>query len=408
MSGEEHHPDIVWIRDPRDPGVRSAADAELLAHLTEDERMWPGYDLPLEVTQTPQRRSPRLAISVIALIVIWTVWGNGAFLVEPVIIPSEWAFEQVGLRDSEQRGFDGSGVTVCIVDTGVDMSHPDLEDVDLLFRDFRTQSPVAIDHGSTGHGTMMVGVLAANGSVDGGARGVRVLVAATLGENSRGEDVADEDLVADAIDWCIAEDADLLSLSLGGETMRRNLATITTSAVDRALDSGMFVIAAAGNDGGSEDDGEVSSPASMPDVIAVGAVASNGSVWEGSSVGAPRYAGVLRTYPDQKPEVVAPGVAIISTAEDGMFRSSIGTSVSTVFVAAGLAHVLEAHPGLTSANSDPRGCIDVVKMALAASSNPHVSGVEHDRAWGYGTLDVPGWIDAIQGTDACPLDTAVV
>ena len=86
--------------------------------------MWPGYDLPLEVTQTPQRRSPRLAISVIALIVIWTVWGNGAFLVEPVIIPSEWAFEQVGLRDSEQRGFDGSGVTVCIVDTGVDMSHP--------------------------------------------------------------------------------------------------------------------------------------------------------------------------------------------------------------------------------------------------------------------------------------------
>ena len=89
----------------------------------------------------------------------------------------------------------------------------------------------------------MVGVLAANGSVDGGARGVRVLVAATLGENSRGEDVADEDLVADAIDWCIAEDADLLSLSLGGETMRRNLATITTSAVDRALDSGMFVIA---------------------------------------------------------------------------------------------------------------------------------------------------------------------
>ena len=122
----------------------------------------------------------------------------------------------------------------------------------------------------------------------------------------RGEDVADEDLVADAIDWCIAEGADLLSLSLGGETMRRNLATITTSAVDRALDSGMFVIAAAGNDGGSEDDGEVSSPASMPDVIAVGAVASNGSVWEGSSVGAPRYAGVLRTYPDQKPEVVAP------------------------------------------------------------------------------------------------------
>ena len=244
MSGEEHHPDIVWIRDPRDPGVRSAADAELLAHLTEDERMWPGYDLPLEVTQTPQRRSPRLAISVIALIVIWTVWGNGAFLVEPVIIPSEWAFEQVGLRDSEQRGFDGSGVTVCIVDTGVDMSHPDLEEVDLLFRDFRTQSPVAIDHGSTGHGTMMVGVLAANGSVDGGARRVRVLVAATLGENSRGEDVADEDLVADAIDWCIAEDADLLSLSLGGETMRRNLATITTSAVDRALDSGMFVIAA--------------------------------------------------------------------------------------------------------------------------------------------------------------------
>ena len=89
----------------------------------------------------------------------------------------------------------------------------------------------------------MVGVLAANGSVDGGARGVRVLVGATLGENSRGEDVADEDLVADAIDWCIAEDADLLSLSLGGETMRRNLATITTSAVDRALDSGMFVIA---------------------------------------------------------------------------------------------------------------------------------------------------------------------
>ena len=59
-SGFETHVTPVFDR----------ADAELLTHLTEDERMWPGYDLPLEVTQTPQRRSPRLAISVIALIVI--------------------------------------------------------------------------------------------------------------------------------------------------------------------------------------------------------------------------------------------------------------------------------------------------------------------------------------------------
>ena len=84
----------------------------------------------------------------------------------------------------------------------------------------------------------------------------------------------------------LVSDADIISLSLGGINDRYTQWS-TVNAVKVALSKGVFVVAAAGNDGGSDDDGRVSTPSNVAEVITVGASMKGGSVWKGSSMGEP-------------------------------------------------------------------------------------------------------------------------
>ena len=85
-----------------------------------------------------------------------------------------------------EDGFSGDGVRVCIVDTGIDITHPDLVNVNLVgFKDFihETQNAPHDNDKKNSHGTMMSGILAANGSFIGGAPDVLLIVAAALGSD---------------------------------------------------------------------------------------------------------------------------------------------------------------------------------------------------------------------------------
>ena len=119
-------------------------------------------------------------------------------------------------------------------------------------------------------------------------------------------------MVAQAIRWCrITQKADIVSLSLGSEPGDgMGIQSETTLAVQEALDAGIFVVAAAGNTGDDPDISDVSVPANLPGVIAVGASTRSGSVWSNSAAGSldNPYGDGNRSYPDQKPEVTAPGV----------------------------------------------------------------------------------------------------
>ena len=118
----------------------------------------------------------------------------------------------------------------------------------------------------------------------------------------------------------------------------------TVSSVQDALEAGVFVVAAAGNQG--ENSSDVSTPASIKQVIAVGAVDRGGIVWEDTSKGAISMDGEIREDPHKKPEISAPGMNVISTNDPEFsipYASSSGTSVSTVFVVGSLALILEKH-----------------------------------------------------------------
>ena len=130
----------------------------------------------------------------------------------------------------------------------------------------------------------MAGIIVAKNGLTGNAQGVDLLVAKAIDSNGQGTDTG----IAEAVDWCADNQADIISLSLGGEG-GISIGGITTdqleNAVQDALEQGIFVVAAAGNDGGQDDDGDVSSPGSVEDVICVGGVTRLGNVWSGSSRG---------------------------------------------------------------------------------------------------------------------------
>ena len=110
-------------------------------------------------------------------------------------------------------------------------------------------------------------------------------VARALPANGQGED---QD-VSDAIDWCTSQGVDIISLSLGGSGSNPIIDTDgdrpSEEAAIRAIEQGIYVVAAAGNDGGDDDDGDVASPGNVELVISVGGINRDGSHWEGSSTG---------------------------------------------------------------------------------------------------------------------------
>ena len=135
-----------------------------------------------------------------------------------------------------------------------------------------------------GHGTNMAGILIADGWLDGIAKNVNLYVTKALLENGSGYE---EDVVA-GIDWCINQNVSIISLSLGGgqDLFRFSVHQDVQSKIRLMMQlRGIFVVAAAGNDGGNEDDGDVASPGSERRVICVGGVTQSGDHWSKSSTG---------------------------------------------------------------------------------------------------------------------------
>ena len=149
--------------------------------------------------------------------IIVVLWQSNLLLLELPPSTSEWAFEQSEIRSLQDDGLSGEGVRVCMVDTGISLTHTSLEDADVVFKDFVGSSTEPVDYGSISHGTLMAGLLISNDFQNGIAPNVTLGMAATLsadGDNNTGS----ETRVGDAIRWCVFDfEADIISLSLGGE-----------------------------------------------------------------------------------------------------------------------------------------------------------------------------------------------
>jgi len=174
----------------------------------------------------------------------------------------------------------------------------------------------------------------------------------------------------------------------------------SVSVTRRALDMGIYVVAAAGNDGGNDDDGRVSVPSNVPRAISVGASLRNGGVWSNSSSGSQStFDGLDRQNPNLKPEILAPGESIISTGRGDTWYSSSGTSDSTVFVTGALTLILEDQPNLKPISNSNGSCIDAVKEALILSTDG--KGAFHDDKSGYGELNAGEWLRQVRKLPNC-------
>ena len=292
---------------------------------------------------------------------------------------------------------DGNGVRVCIVDSGIMIDHDDLESINLvLWKDFvQGKSNPYDDHG---HGTSMAGILVADGWMKGIAPRVDLLVAKALAEDGSGAD----DIVAEAIDWCVTNDADIISLSLGGapDILPFDLGTGRGSdeATNDAIDQGVFVIAAAGNDGGENDDGDVANPCGERLVICVGGVTQTGEHWIGSSTGDNngKFTSLPilfpRNDPHKKPELVAPAQNVAVVNYEGTWSMVDGTSAATVYVTGALALLLQQNPELADATSSSN--TEQVKEWIQQSVSPQEGQSGHDDDYGYGLLKIQALLDA--------------
>jgi serine protease AprX len=279
------------------------------------------------------------------------------------------------------------------VDTGIDAGHNALDHAPIVaWIDYvNGRAEPYDDHG---HGSHVAGIIVGNGggltdemggfNLHGAAQGASLIVVKAIASTSQGRS---EDVIK-GIDFAREKKADVICLSLGSQTTPLNLVSDgLRDAVNRALDSGILVVASAGNTGPDNDD--VESPASIQGVIAVGAVDESRRVADFSSKGnnAGFIAGVgQRTDPNKKPEILAPGVDIKGAWANGNYAVASGTSQAAPFVCGGLALMLEANPTVRA--DDRRSMVDNVKEKIKSTAEP-IPGqaTPHDERAGYGLFD---------------------
>ena len=340
-----------------------------------------------------------LLIILASSITILYIWKGDDLVIErPSSALFSWEMEYkslTGVSNQSLSGLNGNGVVLCVVDSGIDLSHPDLRDL-VLKGWLDSVNGIDEPYDDEGHGTAMSGIIVADGGLKGISRGVDLLVAKAIDSEGQG----DASSVANSVDWCVQQGADIISLSLGGgQSFGSGFFTTDEleQSVDEALDSGVFVIASAGNDG-EDDDGDVGSPGSMEDVICVGGISRTGGIWSGSSEG--DNDGRLwpnpilpRNNPDKKPEIVAPGHEVPVLMASGVGNSgwwgwSSGTSAATAWVSGSLALLLQDDPELQRENSSGRESIEGVKVAITQASQMMDGQDSHDDHYGYGHLRI--------------------
>lgn len=320
-----------------------------------------------------------------------------------------WALDMTGLSSVQDQGLTGAGVRVAIVDTGVEIGHDEFAGMPgkVLWGDVINGRSQPYDN--AGHGTHVTGLIHAQGN--GGLQGPEVLGAApgadlihvkaipADGSGSDGD-------VAEAIDKTVREGAHVLVLSLGSEPSLLPLGQQTENAVDRAIDKGVVVVAAAGNanQGNSGEDCTVKSPASLPRVIAVGAVDRDAGIasfsCKGNNSGGPL--GLNKPQdPNKKPELVAPGVQVIGPWPNRDCGGQVseycvlsGTSQAAPYVGGVVALLLEEHPELQRKGPDQ---VRKVKRVLTETAEKRQGQSGHDDRYGYGLVRADQALEKLGG-----------
>lgn len=248
-------------------------------------------------------------------------------------------------------GVTGSSVVVCVVDTGVDDSHPALPSL-IVEIDYVNNDLDATD--DNGHGTHVAGIVASQDAMYRGvAPGASLMAAKVLDSTGSGT----ESWVIAGIDWCVTNNADVITLSLGADYSGDCDTEAMGMAVNNAVAQGVVVTAAAGNGGR-----DVILPACASGPIAVAVVDKSNVLPWWSSRGL-------------EVDITAPGVSIYSTYLNNGWASMSGTSMATPHVAGTAALLLQTKPTAT---------VDEIKNAIYNTADPVSRCYKCTRFWWWG------------------------
>ncbi|MCO1594130.1 S8 family serine peptidase [Micromonospora sp. RHAY321] len=289
---------------------------------------------------------------------------------------------QIGAPAAWQAGFDGTGVTVGVLDTGIDASHPDFAGHLTEVRDFTGGNDPA---DAVGHGTHVASTIVGSGAAsEGRYRGVAPGAKLLVGKVCATTECQDSDIIA-GMQW-LAPQARVVNVSLGG-TDAPGLDPLETAVQDLSSRYGTLFVVAAGNEGKPK---SVSSPATADDALAVAAVDADDQRAYFSSRG-PRLG-------DNhiKPEISAPGVDIVAAAPGGGYAPMSGTSMATPHVAGTAAILAGQHPDWAGPQ---------LKAALMDSAKP--AGDDSLYEQGAGRVDIARAVAQPIAADVAAIDFPV-
>ncbi|MFH8681448.1 type VII secretion-associated serine protease mycosin [Streptomyces lydicus] len=327
-------------------------------------------------------RGAAVALSCAALAVLPAVPAHA-----DALRAQEWGLEAVHAQQAWHTT-KGKGVTVAVLDTGVDANHPDLKGQVLPEKDLVGFGAGPGEGAWARHGTGMASVIAGRGHGAGNQDGVlgvapeaRILpVRVILEDNDPQRERARTEkagALADGIRWAADHGADVISMSLGDDSESAHPEPREDAAVQYALGKGIPVVASAGN--GGLKGNHVSYPAAYPGVIAATAV---------THLGARARFSTRHWYAT----VSAPGDAIVMAGTGDGYLSGWGTSPAAAFVSGAIALIRSAHPDLSPAQ---------IRRLLTSSAQDAPQGGRDDD-YGAGLIDPAAALKAAAGLKPVP------
>ena len=355
-------------------GDRSRADIPLIASYDQGRRPQAAVTTAraTSVRALPAVRGDALAVRKADAPQFWSTMGGPKakslgvrkiWLDGKVTATLDESVPQIGVPEAWQAGLTGAGVTVAVLDTGIDRNHPDLADAVAEARDFTGTTAEARD--GHGHGTHVASIVAGRGTAAAGrytgvAKGGRLAVGKVLDDTGTGQ----WSWVIAGMEWAArSSGAKVISMSLGAPDTP-GVDPVEEAVNQLTAETGALFVIAAGNTGPGAQ--TVGTPGSADAALTVAAVDRTDAVASFSSRG-PR----LGDYA-VKPDIAAPGVNIAaaraagtsmpgSTPIDANYTRASGTSMATPHVAGVAAILAQQHPDWQA---------EQMKAALASSAKP--------------------------------------
>ncbi|MBB3222967.1 S8 family peptidase [Pseudoduganella umbonata] len=309
---------------------------------------------------------------------------------QPAAAGPSWGIAAVG---ADRSPFTGAGVTVAVLDTGIDAAHPAFGGVQLVQKDFSGDG----DGDAFGHGTHCAGTIFGrdvgsdgNATRIGVARGIeRALIGKVLGNDGSGS----TDMLVNGMTWALQNKAHIISMSLGFdfpgmvtqlvdsgvpvdiatsqalEAYRDNLrifdAVMAMMDAQGGLDTEPLVVAASGNESRREVDAQFRVAASLPaaadDVLSVAAIGRGGATL------------TVANFSNTMARISAPGVDITSAFPGGGLQTWSGTSMACPHVAGVAALWWEA---LRAEGRDPDARLVAARLSASARRNVFAPDVD--------------------------------